>query len=113
MRTSEKSRVGFYFFWALGLAISIYLMYVNYFSEACPIGMECTTYPPALGFAWFIIAPIALKWRITKMGWQIAGVGGIIALELIQFITGYYCAYCTTAHICGLIMIFLTVKYPF
>ncbi|MFP4558625.1 MAG: hypothetical protein ACLFO6_03930 [Archaeoglobaceae archaeon] len=110
---NNSATFAFYFFWVLGLIVSTYLMYINYFSYACPIGMECTTYPPALGFAWFAVAPIALKWRNTKIGWQIAGLGGIVVLEAIEFTSGYYCAFCTAAHICGLIMILLTVKYSF
>lgn len=111
MRINAKVKYAFYFFWLLGLAVSTYLAYINYFSDTCPIGMECTTYPPAMGFAWFVIAPLALKWRFAKIGWQIAGLGGIALLGLIEFISGYYCAFCTAAHICGLIIIFLTIKY--
>lgn len=101
----------FYFLMMFGLFISAYLTYLNYFSDACPVGMECTDYPSVLGLIWFAITPAVLKWRITRIVWQFSGLIGVIILVMLEIQSNYFCPFCTSAHISGLIMIFLSVKF--
>jgi len=110
-RKRMNPRTLFYFLMLFGILISAYLTYLNYFSDACPIGMECTNYPPILGLIWFAITPVMLKWRITRMAWQISGLIGVIVLVTMEIQNNYFCPFCTSAHISGLIMIFLSVKF--
>lgn len=106
-----KYRIIFYFLWVVGLSVSAYLAFINYFGEMCPIGIECTTYPPILGLIWFAVTPVVIKRRDIRFVWQIAGLTGITVLVTLEILNNYFCPFCTTAHISGLIMIYLSGKF--
>jgi uncharacterized membrane protein len=101
----------FYILWFLGLSITLYLIYINYFSDTCPIGMKCTEFPPILGFIWFLVTPITIKRDFTRMVWQISGLAGIIILVSIEFMSNFFCPLCTVAQFTGLAMIVLSLKF--
>jgi len=95
----------------VGLSISIYLTYLNYSTDTCPVGVECTRYPPVLGLIWFAVTPAALKWKNTRVAWQLSGLIGIVVLVMLEIQNNYFCPFCTSAHISGLFMISLSVKF--
>jgi len=104
-----RSRL-FYFLATAGILDSVYLLYLEYFRGVCFTG-SCSDLPALLGLLWFTAAFFAMKHKKIKLVWQVSGVASIAVLVSIEVFGKFFCPYCTFAHILGLIMVVLSVKF--
>lgn len=96
--------------WLLGLGITAYLVVVTYTSNVCLAGGMCESKLSLAGFTWFVLAPVAIRFKPIRRIWQITGVAGIVLLVATEVLT-QFCTACSLAHVSGALLIGLSVVY--
>lgn len=87
---------------AIGAQYSLYLFYLELMGIC--LGY-CSEYPALLGFVWFSLAILTLKFPNIKKLWQVSGILGICSLVFIEIYHRAICPLCSFAHVLGLILI--------
>jgi uncharacterized membrane protein len=105
-----RSKLLFYFLAVAGILDSVYLLYLEYVRGVCLTG-SCSDLPALFGLMWFTAAFFVIKRDKLKLLWQVSGVASIAVLVSIEVFGKFFCPYCTFAHILGLIMVVLSVKF--
>jgi len=91
---------------AIGVLYSLYLFYLELMGIC--LGY-CSEYPALLGFLWFALTPLTLKFIKIKKLWQVSGILGICSLVFIEIYHRAICPLCSFAHVLGLILIVIIV----
>jgi len=92
---------------AIGALYSLYLFYLELMGIC--LGY-CSEYPALLGFLWFALTPLTLKFIKIKKLWQVSGILGICSLVFIEIHHRAICPLCSFAHVLGLILIVISFK---